>query len=43
MNLIEASNLKIVQTNTVEPQSYGPHSYRILSQPDTDIHRIHIW
>ena len=25
---------------TVEPQSYGLHSYRILGQPDTDIEYI---
>ena len=26
--------------NTVEPQSYGLHSYGILGQPDTDIEYI---
>ena len=29
-----------VKNSTVEPQSYGLHSYEILSQPDTDIEYI---
>ena len=28
--------------HTVEPQSYGPHSYGILSQPDNDIEYIFV-
>ena len=37
MPVLRSKGKSDIYVYTVEPQSYGPHSYGILGQPDTDI------